>query len=305
MLDALIWVVVGLLALYTLGLASVAWLTLHPVRVPIFLSPGALGLPQEPVSFQSADGTQLKGWWMDHPNPTAVVVLAHGFMMNRAEPIPMAKRLYEAGYACLVFDFRAHGSSAGKRCTIGWKERLDAAAALAHARERYPNRPCLGWGSSMGGAALTLAVAHERANVDALILDSTYTRLYDSNCGWWRTFFGPIGQRTLQPTWIFGWLFSGVDPRKVDIAQALESVKVPVLLLYGDLDLIVPPEHARRNFAATSKGTLHFFEGVQHSQPRWFQTQKYDAHVFEFLERHGYGPAGRLAHSDDSPVQAV
>ena len=95
------------------------------MRVPIFLSPGALGLPPESVQFKSSDDVNLRGWWIHHDDPEAVVVFSHGFLMNRAEPTPMAKRFYESGCACLLYDFRRHGLSGGRISTVGLAERLD------------------------------------------------------------------------------------------------------------------------------------------------------------------------------------
>lgn len=277
-----------LLILYVALLLAVSWISLHPLRIPIFLSPGALGLPQESVSFTSQDGVSLKGWWVAHEDPEAVAVLAHGFMMNRAEPTPMAKRLYEAGFSCLLFDFRRHGSSGGSISTVGWAERHDVSAAIAIARSRYPGKKIVVWGSSMGAAASALAVAHEQeCQVDALILDSAYSRLVDATGGWWQTFVGPWITVLLMPTWILGWLFTRIDPRGVDVADALSKIRQPVLLMHGDADLIVPLAAAKRNLKANPEAELVVFEGVQHSQPRWLQTASYDASVMAFLRKNG------------------
>lgn len=280
-------VVGSLLLLYLVLLFGVAWFTLHPLRVPIFLSPGALGLPQESVQFESSDDVHLRGWWIHHDDPEAVVVFSHGFLMNRAEPTPMAKRFYESGCACLLYDFRRHGLSGGRISTVGWAERLDVEAAFQLARQRYPGKKIILWGSSMGAAASALATAHEDCTPDALILDSAYSRLVDANGGWWMTFVGPWITPLLMPSWVIGWMLTRIDPRSVDVAHALSRINLPTLLLHGDLDLIVPLEAAQRNLAASLNGELVVFEGVQHSQPRWLQTNKYDAHIFEFLARHG------------------
>ncbi|MBL8060336.1 MAG: alpha/beta fold hydrolase [Chthonomonas sp.] len=287
-MNILAIVILALLVIYLAILLGVSWFSLHPLRIPIFLSPGALGLPQESVAFKSKDGVPLRGWWIDQENPRAVAVLAHGFLMNRAEPTPMAKRLFEEGFACLLFDFRRHGLSGGKISTVGWAERHDVAAAVALARERYPGVKLVLWGSSMGAAAAALAVAHEPdCHADALILDSAYSRLVDATGGWWKTFVGPVVTFMLMPTWVLGWLFTRIDPRGVDVADALSRLQQPILLLHGDADMIVPLEAAKRNQRANELTELVVFEGMQHSQPRWQQTATYDARVMEFLRKNG------------------
>lgn len=285
-MNPAVWIILGLALLYVALLFGVAWFTLHPLRVPIFLSPGALGLPQEPVSFTSSDGVNLRGWWMHHPDPRGVVVLSHGYLMNRAEPTPLAKRLFEQGYSCLLYDFRRHGTSGGKQSTIGWKERLDVLAATQTAQAYYPGKSLILWGSSMGAAASVFAQASEGAGADALILDSGYSRLFDANKGWWDTFVGPKLRPLLMPTWLFCWMFTTIDPRKVDVAKALKDVSCPVMMIYGDADLIVPVAAAQRNIDAFPAASVQWFKGVQHSQPRWQMPDKYDEAVFNFLNKH-------------------
>lgn len=289
-MSFLLAILVTLAGLYVVLLFVLAWVTVHPPRIPLFLSPGALGLPQEPVQWTSKDGVPIRGWWMHQDEPTVVAVLAHGYLMNRAEPIPMAKRFHEAGMACLVFDFRRHGGSGGKRCTIGWDERHDVAAAVGVAKERYPNAKLVLWGSSMGGAASAFAVAHEGASPDTLILDSVYGRLADSNRGWWLTFVGKFWTPFLLPVSFFARMLTGHDPKRVDVRQALTQIQTPTLLLHGSHDLIAPLTVAEANAAAAPNGKLVVFEGVQHSQPRWLMTERYDQEVFAFLRENGICP---------------
>lgn len=282
----MIWLLVFLvgLILYAGALFLVAWYLLHPMRIPIFLSPGSLGLPQESTSTITADRVTIKGWWMHHPEPKAVVILAHGYMMNRAEGIPLAKRLLEAGYSALVFDFRAHGVSGGKMCSIGWDEQQDIVAVDKLARQRYPDSKIVHWGSSMGGAAMALSAAHHNVRPDAMILDSTYDRLDRSNDGWWQTFTGPRWKHLIKPVWLWCWLLTRTHPSKMNVSHALSQIDFPVLMLYGTDDLIVPRDQAQHNVDAARNGRVVWFDGCQHSQPRWFQTEAYDRVLLEFLD---------------------
>lgn len=280
----LLWVLVILGAIYVLALFLTARYCIRPMRIPIFLSPGALGLPQARTEFTSSDGVLLRGWWMDHETPKSVVVLAHGYMMNRSEPIPLAKRLHEEGLACLIFDFRCHGSSTGKQCTFGYRERYDLAAAVEQAKQRYPGQKVWVWGSSMGGAASVLAVSQNAAEVDALALDSVYANLFEANDGWWQTFLGSRLKWLVKPVWLFCWMMTGIDPRKVNITDGIRQLNgTPTWLAYGDDDLIVPKALAEKNAAANPEAVAVWFPGCQHSQPRWLETQRYDQELLRFL----------------------
>lgn len=278
----------GLMVLiYVVLLFGLSWFMLHPWRLPHYLSPRSVDLPQERVEFKSSDDITLRGWWIDHPDPTSVALLCHGYFMNRGEGIPLAMQLHKAGISCFCFDFRAHGTSGGKRTSIGFVERLDVVAAMEVVRERYPHAKVWVWGSSMGGAASTLAIQIEQMPADALVLDSAYATLHEASSGWWHTFFGKRFVWLLSPVWWVSWKITGIDPRTVSVEAALRSVKIPVLFLHGDRDVIAPKAILERNLAATQNASQRVFSGAGHGQSRIIYPDEYDAALFEFLEQNG------------------
>src|SRR5687767_5875268 len=179
-------VLLTLLAVYLLVLLGVAWVSLHPMRTPIFMATAWFGAPQQEVEFDNGEGIKLRGWWLEKPGAKTVCVLAHGYIMNRAELAPIAARLWEEGLACLLFEFRAHGKSGGTKCGLGWLERRDVRAAAAFARQRAPGAKVVLIGSSMGAAASALALGEDPSLADALVLDSGYSKLSRAVSGWWR-----------------------------------------------------------------------------------------------------------------------
>ncbi|MCS6923800.1 MAG: hypothetical protein NZM10_05420, partial [Fimbriimonadales bacterium] len=67
--------------------------TLRPPRTPFFMTPRDMGLPYQNVAFPSRDGIRLHGWWIPNPKPVGIAILCHGYLMNRCEPLPVAKEL--------------------------------------------------------------------------------------------------------------------------------------------------------------------------------------------------------------------
>src|SRR5690349_12764341 len=66
----------------------------------------------EEVTFQSVeDELNISGWFFASrtAQPAPAVVLCHGVWTGRRECLPLALRLWAAGYNVLCFDFRAHG----------------------------------------------------------------------------------------------------------------------------------------------------------------------------------------------------
>src|SRR5262249_2287144 len=101
-----------------------------------------------------------------------LVILMHGVRGHRGEMAGHAQFLSRAGYSVLIFDFQAHGESSGSQITSGYRESMDASAAVAFARERCPGEKVAVLGVSLGGAAVVLA--DHPLRIDAAILELVY-----------------------------------------------------------------------------------------------------------------------------------
>ena len=285
-MTILLTVLITLLVLYVLLLFGTAWLSLHPIRTPIFLSATSLGAPQENVEFANGDGQTLRGWWLEQPGAKTVVILAHGYVMNRAEMAPVAAPLWKEGCSCLLFEFRAHGRSSGSRSGLGWPERRDVRAAVEFARSRAPGARVVLIGSSMGSAASAFALGDDPGLADALVLDSSYSRLSNAIPGWWRFVGGQALAIVLWPVTPLAGPFAGFNPYKVDVAEALARVTCPVLLLHGDSDDLALPSEAVRNRDACN-GDLVWLKDSGHTEGRWVHTELYMRVLVDFLRSRG------------------
>lgn len=281
----MIWV--GLLiAVYCLILVIVARAFVYPYRTPIWTSPGHLGLPQEDVAAETADGIRVFGWWVPHSQPKCVVILVHGFMMNRAEFAPNVLRLADWGCACLIPDLRAHGRSGSKRSGLGWHERLDIRTWVEESKRRYPGVPIVLCGSSMGAAAISFAVSENPEGVDAIILDGAYGELLDAVEGWWAWLAGPVIKLLLKPIPLVAWPMVGFNPFKLSVTRALTTVKTPALLLHGKADKLALPKAAEANYAALQgPKEIVWFERSGHAEARWVHPNEYDEAIRAFLSR--------------------
>ena len=278
------WILI-VLGVYGLILAAVAWFSVRPFRTPVFLSPGALGAPQEEVSIATAEGHTLRGWWIEPPNARVVAVMAHGYMMNRCELVPLAVHLARLGVASVAIDLRAHGKSGGATCGFGVRETADVRAAAEWARTRVPGVPVVLIGSSMGAAASALPAAQCPGLAQGLVLDSAYSTLLSGMLGWWRFLGGKVLSVVLAPTVILALPVLRCNPARVDVADSLRVVGVPVLLIHGDADDLALPSEAERNHAACPGSALVWLPGCGHSEGRWIHPERYHAAVEELIER--------------------
>lgn len=274
----------ALLLIYLAGLFVATYVSLHPPRVPLWISAAMLGYPQEKVVFES-DGTQLTGWWSDCGDGSLAVVCCHGYIMNRCELLPLMVTLADLRSSWLFFDFRAHGKSQGRTCTMGLHEARDVAAAVALVRAKKPGSKVVLMGSSMGGAAAAIALGRDPDLADGLILDGAYSAMDEAGRGWWNFLGGSWLRFFLAPTVWLGSLMIGFNPAKVVVADYLRRAShKPVLFLAGGDDPVVSQGQLDRNVQASGDLTwVEVFEGAGHGEARFREPERYQAAIRKFV----------------------
>jgi pimeloyl-ACP methyl ester carboxylesterase len=143
------------------------------------LSPGDLGLGFEEVAFDVRDGRtgqtiRIAGWWIAHPRADGrTVLLIHGYADAKVGAIAWAPAWHTLGWNILAIDLRAHGESGGISCSGGYFEREDVSQVIDQLRARRPaeTKRLAIFGASFG-AAVAVATAALRDDIDALVLDS-------------------------------------------------------------------------------------------------------------------------------------
>ena len=121
-----------------IGLAIINFfLAIHPPKMGSNRDPSSLNIEYESVSFQTADGLTLKGWFIPHKDKKsdAVIIVGHGYPFSKSDVLSFAPFLHKH-YNLLFFDFRYFGESEGRYTTVGWKEQEDVLAALSYLKTR-------------------------------------------------------------------------------------------------------------------------------------------------------------------------
>jgi pimeloyl-ACP methyl ester carboxylesterase len=170
-----------LVATLLIGFLFLQWVALpyltasahtHPTRQsPCCETPADFDHDYEEVTFETADGLALHGWYIPGENEAAVMLL-HGINGNRISMLGLAKGLAEAGYGVLLFDSRAHGDSEGDFVPFGGPETEDVKAAVSFLQARPDVDPerigALGW--SLGAQIAIMGAAME-PDVNAVVAD--------------------------------------------------------------------------------------------------------------------------------------
>ena len=135
---------------------------------------------RQDVSFLS-HGAQCRAWLYAQPKSAAapLIILAHGLGGTREMRLDaFAERFHDAGYSCLVFDYRHFGASDGaprQLLDVG-SQLKDWHAAIAWARNTgvAARDRIVIWGSSFGGGHV-LAVAAADPDIAAVIAQCPFT----------------------------------------------------------------------------------------------------------------------------------
>ena len=213
-------------------------------------APGEIGLAGvEPVTFETSDGLGLNGWFFAAPGPSprVTVLVFNGNAGNRAHRVPLAAALHRHGLQVLLIDYRGYGGNPGAPSENGLT--VDARAAWAYlARRPDVDRSRLVYfGESLGTAvAIDLAAEHAPA---ALVLRSPFTSMGDLG----RHHYPFLPVRLLLRD-----RFAAIDQ--------IQRIRVPLLVIVGGRDRIVPIDNSRRLYdAARDPKTLLVLPDADHN----------------------------------------
>ncbi|HLE45020.1 MAG TPA: alpha/beta hydrolase [Methylomirabilota bacterium] len=190
-------------------------------------TPAEVGLAFEDVRVTAEDGVGLHGWYV--PGPRAVTLLwCHGNAGNISHRLENLRLMRERlGVGVLLFDYRGYGLSEGTPSETGTY--LDARAVRGWLARRAPGAPVVYFGRSLGAAVAARLAAEDPPA--ALILETPFTSVR------------AMANATLPGV---GYLFR----TRYDTLGLISRIRVPLLILHGDADEVVPFHHGRAVFEA-------------------------------------------------------
>ena len=198
-------------------------------------TPESAGLAFEDVYVTTSDGVRVNGWYVPAEGATITLLWFHGNAGNLSDRVHQLRQLHDQlRVNIFMIDYRQYGRSEGEVSEAGTY--LDAEAALAFLRGRpgASEHRIVYYGQSLGSAvAVELA---RRAPPDGLILEAPFLSIQEM-------------ARAAVPLLPVGALIS----TKYDSLSKIGAIHVPLLILQGDQDEVVPYAHGRRLFAAANQ----------------------------------------------------
>lgn len=284
-------------------LFSASYIGENPRWRGINREPQDFGLKGDTVSFRSQDGVALKGWWLPAEGTArASIIIAHGVDHTRQVMLPRASFLVHGGYNVLALDLRGHGESAAQYASPGYLEARDILGAIQYIRSRNENTPVGVLGVSYGAVAALLA-ASQSGDIAAVVADGAYPTGKDVfeniNHYFVRSHGSPLWMRGLFAVASFPgvpcaiavvyYVRTGIwlGPELVSVLPSASRIRIPVLLISGQQDWIVPTEQARRVLAAllTDQKRLVVIPGAVHDTTYSAAPHVYENAVLTFLDK--------------------
>lgn len=211
--------------------------------------------------FEAADGIRLNAWWFPKPGSPFATLFLHGNAGNVTHRTEHARAILRAGSAVSVLDYRGYGKSEGHPSEPGLY--LDAEAAYdSLIRLNYRSDQIILHGESIGTAvAAELALQRRYAG---LILESPMMSL-SKMAGTVLPFVGPLVAHGF------------------DTYQRIARVHVPLLVIHGDADEIVPFSQGQSVFnAANPPKEIWRIPGAHHNDLLYVAGEAYVARLRAF-----------------------
>jgi hypothetical protein len=195
----------------------------------------------EDVYFETPDGLTLHGWFFraENQDARATVLVLHGNAQNLSTHVNSVLWLIREGFNLFIFDYRGYGKSQGSPSIKG--VHLDAEAALKAllSLPLVDKEKIIVLGQSLGGAIGVYTVANTpyKDRIAALIIDSAFSS------------YRHIAREKLAQFFITWPLQYPLSYLVGDAYSPIRWIKqvwpVPVLIIHGDKDSVVPMHHGQ------------------------------------------------------------
>ena len=240
----------------------------YPVRYPAGMWEFH-GLSVEDCTFEAEDGVELHAWWLHAARTEAAPVLLwfHGNAGNITHRADNLRMLAERDVDVLIVDYRGYGKSEGRPSEKGLY--LDGEAAYDYlTRERGVEAGrIVCFGRSLG-AAVALHVAVQRP-VAGVVLESPFAS-------------ARAMARRMMPVIPLGPFIRS----RFDNVGTVSKLDVPLLVLHGDRDELVPFKQGRAVFeAAPQAREFYTIRGAGHNDTYLVGGEPYFEALLDFCRR--------------------
>lgn len=245
-------------------------------------------MPCEEVEITSFDGLKLRGRYYHVKDGSPVQIQFHGYRGTAFRDLCGGNKMArDNGFNTILVDQRAHGKSDGTTISFGTNERFDCLSWINYAINRFGEDVIIYIsGVSMGATTVLMASGLDLpSNVKGIIADCPFSSpeaIIKKTCK--DMHFSPkiafpfleLGAR----------VFGGFKLREASAIDAVKNAKVPILLVHGDADTIVPCEMSKEIYENNPQMiTFEVFENAGHAMSYIVDTDRYLKLLNEFFDK--------------------
>ena len=213
-----------------------------------YLTPDKIGLVYEDIYFSGSDGVKLHGWLLPAQGKAkGTVLFLHGNAENISTHIASVHWLPAQHYNVFLPDYRGYGLSQGSPSLSGAQDDINSAMKYLLQRSDIDSERIVVLAQSLGGALSIYNVAHSpyRAKIKALILESVFS-----------DYRGIVREKlsSFWLTWPLQWPLSfTIDDDYSPLPIVNKISPIPLLIIHGDKDQVVPLSHGQALFTAAAQ----------------------------------------------------
>ena len=223
------------------------------------------GLPLEEVWFEASDGVKLYGWLVRSSDSPTTLLICHGNAGSIIHRLEYLEDLHRRSVSAFIFDYRGYGRSEGTPSEAGlYRDALAAYDVLTH-RYRVPPERLVILVTSLGAAVDGELAATRKAA--GLILETPFPWVPAMV----RAHYGALPLHFLLRA-------------RYDLEARVTRIHIPVLVLQGDRDQVVPVSLGRAVYvAANPPKDFYLIRGADHNDTYVIGGEPYFQRIIQFI----------------------
>lgn len=233
-----------------------------------FRADSMIFLPQ-PASYQDTEDVlkipvaqteQISAIYLSNPQSAYTVLYIHGNAEDLGDVRPVLDRLHSWGFSVFAYDYRGYGTSDGKPSEENAYQDAYAAYAYLIQQLKIPPEQIIVYGRSVGGGSATELAA--QSPVAGLILESTFTSAF----------------RVVAP-------FPLLPFDKFSNLDKLQKIHCPVLVMHGQADQTIPPQHGQLLYEAAPEPKMSLWVAeAGHDDFTWVAGERHQQALLSFQQ---------------------
>ncbi len=223
-------------------------------------------LPLEEIWLPIDETVTVYAWFVDAGPMTPVLLWCHGNAGNISHRLENIRLLYNRGISVFIFDYRGYGRSSGAPSEAGLYQ--DAVAGydyLVRQRQIAPERLII-FGRSLG-SSVAAEVANQRPAM-GLIVEGAFPSI-----------------QAMADHHYFGFPARWLTNVRFDLIQKVHTLTMPVLVIHGERDSIVPRALGWQVFESASEPKQWFeVSGAEHNDVPFVGGTDYFRKIETFIQ---------------------